>query len=35
VGATIFKPNLGSLDELTRQAAELFDAAGPSRDASR
>jgi hypothetical protein len=26
VGGSIFRPNLGSLDELTRQARELFDA---------
>jgi hypothetical protein len=28
VGATIFKPNLGSLDELTRQARDLFAGSG-------
>jgi hypothetical protein len=28
VGATIFRPNLGSLDDLTRQARELFEASG-------
>jgi len=28
VGATIFKPNLGSLDGLTRQARELFESSG-------
>jgi len=28
VGTTIFRPNLGSLDELTRQARELFDKTG-------
>ena len=28
VGATIFKPNLGSLADLTRQARELFESSG-------
>lgn len=28
VGATIFKPNLGSLADLTRQAGELFERSG-------
>jgi len=28
VGATIFRPNLGSLDDLTRQLGELFDRSG-------
>jgi hypothetical protein len=28
VGSTIFRPNLGSLDELTRQARELFESSG-------
>jgi len=28
VGTTIFRPNLGSLDELTRQAKELFKTSG-------
>jgi type IV pilus assembly protein PilM len=28
VGTTIFKPNLGSLDEITRQAKQLFEASG-------
>jgi type IV pilus assembly protein PilM len=27
-GASVFKPNLGSLDELARQARELFDRSG-------
>ncbi len=28
VGASIFRPNLGSLDDITRQARELFHASG-------
>jgi type IV pilus assembly protein PilM len=28
VGATIFRPNLGSLDDLTRQVRELFEKSG-------
>ena len=28
VGATIFRPNLGSLEDLTRQVRELFDGSG-------
>ena len=28
VGATIFRPNLGSLDDLTRQTRELFEKSG-------
>ena len=28
VGATIFRPNLGSLEDLTRQVRELFDRSG-------